>query len=380
MDGTINLPEGYELDTPGAATHVNLPEGYQLDQPENTVDPNPMETARKYGETPETRGNYPVATYTDPSVSDAMNVMGVAGLAKTGAGLAARGIGAGLEAVPLTKNIVPSIGDTANDMLLKGLGARFGQVERTGGIDAARAAAKFARQAGADEIFSTERGSREAIKKLIQSEGKTIGGLRQEAGQASSDIFNPLEQKLNTRYNPAAEDVYSAQAPHVSQGLNTIKNVAGPEPTHAKIAEGITNLNNFITKEGAAKRPINALSDVANKASAANDAEIIQALGPDKGQAYLKALETEHGAFQIKPFIEKGATREALSRGGGHKGILMNLVQKAADSGGYRAASQGLNALHGALANPATVNASIPSQEFMTQQLQDYLKKKYGQP
>src|ERR1700688_2328176 len=64
--------------------------------------------------------NYPTAAMTDVSVPDAMMVQGVGGLAKAGAGLATRGLGAGIEAV--APNALPSIQETANSQLLKSIG------------------------------------------------------------------------------------------------------------------------------------------------------------------------------------------------------------------------------------------------------------------
>src|ERR1700687_5718007 len=73
----------------------------------------------------------------------------VGGVAK----LAGRGVGSPLEALPTTKNIVPTIQDVADDMLLKSLGTRASQIRQVGGLEAARDAAKVGRMGGGDQIF-----------------------------------------------------------------------------------------------------------------------------------------------------------------------------------------------------------------------------------
>lgn len=310
---------------------------------------------------------------TTSALSGATLPSAVTGLVKGGMSLLGKGLNN-----PLTKNIVPAIGDTADDMLLKGLGTRPGQARQLGGIEEAREAAKLGRRAGADDVFSTERGSRAQLKQLIDKEGNTIGGLRKEAGAAPSDYYEALKQDLMQKYDPKLPDVYSAGKPKVDIGLNTIKNKAAEAvPTHANIAKGITDLNKFAVGEKLIQ-PNTPLAEVAKRAAGANDAGIVQSLGPVKGKQYLDALKTESGAFHLKPFVERGAEREALSRGG-HGNIISSVLQKLADSGGYRAASKGLNAVHEGLSAPlpnlAPVAANVPNQ-----QLEEYLKNKLGNP
>jgi hypothetical protein len=145
----------------------------------------------------------------------------------------------------------------------------------------------------------------------------------------------------------------------VEKGMNMIRNTAGEIPTHEGIAQGITKLNNFAT--GAKQlQPINAYTDVANKMSAANDAEIAQKLGSDKALNYLKALHNESGGFKLTQPFERGAERAAVGSGQGQSS-LMALLQRIKDAGGYRAASKGLNALHGSLAGPVDLSKLGPS-------------------
>jgi len=378
----VKDPQGniHEIEGPEGASPDEVMKQAQSLMPSNSwtgepVDTQGLSTLSPLEQIERQRTQSPGALATDPTVSDYMNITGAGGLAKTGLKLGARAIGKGLNAMPFTKNIVSAIGDTADDMLLKGLGTRAAQSRQIGGIEEAREAAKIGRRAGADDIFSTERGSREALGKLIKTEGEKIGALRKEAGKAPTDIYQQVEKELMKKYNPLKPDVYSAGKPKVELGLNTIKNVAAEEiPTHANIAKGITDLNTFAVGEKLIQ-PNTPLAQVANKMSAASNAGIVQSLGPIKGKEYLDALKTESGAFHLKPFIERGAEREALSRGGGN--IISGLIQKAADAGGYRAASKGLNIVHEAMSTPAELKASIASKGFMAQELEDYLKKKY---
>lgn len=288
----------------------------------------------------------------DVSVPDAMAVQGVAGLAKGAVGLGARALARGVGEV-LPENLVRSMGETANSQLLKSIGTSPMQIKGLmagksipEGVQAVEDAANVGRKAGLDEIFSTGPGRREALTNYIEKEGKRIGDLRQEAGPASPGLLDRVSEGLKSKYNPTNPDVFSSEASDLPLARNTISNIAGESPTNAKISEGITGLNKYAAGNRA-NLPKNALTDFAGKASAENDAEIAQGLGPDKAAEYLDALKNESGAFHLKPAMARGFQRETASRGG--KGVIQSGIQKLADLGGNRAASQGLNAVHGAL-------------------------------
>ena len=322
--------------------------------------------------------NYPNHMMTDPGISDALALQGVAGLGEAVAGNALAATGGVLDAI--SPNIVPAIGDTADDMLLKSMGTRAGQIKQMGGLEAARDASQVARASGAGDVLSTERGRLANLKDFTTKQGQQIGALRNKTGEASPDILDRVEQELMSKYNPAAEDLTSNEAPQVRKTLNYVKNVAGNVPggvgptqplTNAGIAKGLTAANKYAAGE-AMKQPVNAITDTANALSAANNAEIAAKLGPEGAAKYAEALKNEHGACHLKPVIDTGMAREAVARGGG-KGILQSAVQKAADMGGYRAASKGLDALHNALANPVSL------QDFpkpLAQSLSSYLMQK----
>jgi hypothetical protein len=315
----------------------------------------------------------------DVSVPDAMMVQGLGGLAKAGAGLGMRGVGAALEAIPATENIVPTIENTSNDLLLKGLGARGMQIKSMGGLEKARDAADVAREAGMGKVFSTELGRKAALEDTIAEHGKEIGALRKQAGTASPGIMDQVKQDLMAKYNPANADVLSKEAPQVQKGLNTIQGMGRPPvgpalpQTNAQIAQGITKLNQFAT--GAKQlQPVNALTDVANSASAANNADIAQKLGSDEALKYIKALHNESGAFKLQQPLERGAERLAV--GGQQGGTLANMAKKVMNMGGYRATSQGLNALHGALTAPMDLTNIPPA---AAKSLLAYLSQKENQ-
>lgn len=281
----------------------------------------------------------------------------LAGTAASVAGMAGRGIGSALNAIPATKNLIPAIGEASDSMLLKSIGTSPGQIKGMmagkgieEGAQAVEDAAGVARKAGMDDILSTAKGRRDSYADFVKSEGEKIGGLRNEAGPAPSDLLDKAASEISPKYNAANPDVFSSEAPDVNIAKNTVQNIAGSNPTHADIAEGITGLNKYAAGNRA-NLPKNALTDFAGKASGANDAGIAQSLGSDKAAQYVDALHNESGAFHLEPSVARGFQREMASRGSG-QGFIMSAVQKAADAGGYRAASKGLNALQEGLTGP----------------------------
>jgi hypothetical protein len=314
----------------------------------------------------------------DVTIPDAMMVQGVGGLAKAGAGLAARGVGAGLEALPLTKNIVPTTEDMSNDLLLRSLGTRSGQVKNLAnsavpgsGLQAARDAANLGRQAGVGDIFSTQRGRLESLGNLIEQHGKEIGQLRQEAGAANPNIYEQVAQDVSQKYNPANADLLSPQAAKINKAVNLVKNTAAEEqPTHAGIAKGLTELNDYIRGESL-RRPTGAMADVAQKLGAKNNAQIAQSLGSDKAKAYVDALQNESGAFHLKPLMERGAERQSVGVQG--TGGPLSLLHRGINNVIYRTGSKGLDALHSTLANTPDLTNVPPA---IAKTLLSYLAEK----
>lgn len=310
--------------------------------------------------------NYPTAAMTDTSIPDLMAVQGATGLAKAGAGLAARGIGAGLEALPFTKNLVPTMEDASNDLLLRSLGTRSGQVRNLAdsaipgsGLQAARDAASLGRQAGVGDIFSTQKGRLESLGNLIEQHGQKIGQLRQEAGAANPNIYEQVAQDVSQKYNPYNRDLLSGQAPKIDKALNLVQNASGDaSPTHAGVSKGLTELNDFIRGESQ-RRPVGAMADVAQKLGAENNAQIAQSLGSDKAQQYLDALHNESGAFHLKPLMERGAERQSVGAMGG--GGPLSLLHKGVNNVVFRAGSKGLDALHSALASSPDLSNLPPA-------------------
>jgi hypothetical protein len=151
-------------------------------------------------------------------------------------------------------------------------------------------------------------------------------------------------------------EVSGPQGEHWSSVAFDNSQIKPPGATNADIAKGITGLNKYAAGNRV-NLPKNAFTDFAEKASAANDAEIAQSLGPDKASDYLDALNNESGAFHLQPAMARGFVRETVSRGGLNP--ITAIAQKAADLGGNRLASKGLNAVHGALTNTGPVDTIV---------------------
>jgi len=177
--------------------------------PTGGADPNPPGPTAAETLAFEKSPNYPTAAMTDATVPDAMMVDAGAGLAGNALGAGARGVGAALDAIPATKNIVPSVEDAANDALLKSIGTSAGQIKQAGkalpigeALEGARNTAKVGRMAGLDDIMSTERGRTANLQNLINQQGQKIGALRNEAGVASPNILDQVKNELMAKYHP----------------------------------------------------------------------------------------------------------------------------------------------------------------------------------
>jgi hypothetical protein len=218
------------------------------------------------------------------------------------------------------------------------------------GPQAVADAANVARRAGLDDLLSTAGGRRKDLANYIDKQGGNIGSLRDEAGAATPGLLDTVAADVKPKYNALKPDAFSSESPDVSIAQNTIGNIAGDNPTNAGIAKGITGLNRYAAGNRV-NLPKNALTDFAGKASAANDAEITQKLGSVKGEQYAGeqgALANESGAFSLEPAMKRGFIREQSARGS------WNPLQKAADLGGNRLASAGLDYAHSAMTESAT--------------------------
>jgi hypothetical protein len=252
--------------------------------------------------------------------------------------------GAVADAIPTTENLTPSIERIANNQTLKSLGGTMGQLGQMakgrGGREALDAAASYARDNGLSDVFSTGIGREKALDALLEKSGKTVGALRNEAGPASPDIIKKIVS------NPAIDKYLgsgsaSKELGGVDTALNDIKEIGGPNPTHASLADAATTIN----KAAAGNKlyqPVNAETDVANILSRENDTDIAQKLGSEKAKQYVDALGDQSKLHPLEHLQNRGELREA----GGRGGLGTRVIQEAADRGGYRMTAKAAAALH----------------------------------
>lgn len=305
----------------------------------------------------------------DVSIPDAMAVQGVAGLAKALPGLAASGAKAIL---PSTTEEILTRG-AANNML-KGTGASLGQIRQLG-PETARETGLFGLKKGMADIFSTNVGNEQKLKAVEEATGKTIGGLRQQAGPVSGDMAKVIEDQLTKKY---ASGLHSGEQGSLARALEEVKNA--PQ-THADLAKKATELNQYAAGNKMTQ-PVNAITDVANKLSAENNAEIVRKLGSGQGKEYVQALEDYPKTQQLKAFFERGEAKEAMPHGA-FGNLAHTLVQPIKNAIGYKGLAKGQLAAAEALKNAPSLGQSVgniaqPSALTWNEELADFLKKKFG--
>ena len=227
---------GQTIDKPGpSGLGWDIAAGKQMNIPD------PRSTAEF-----ERSAEYPNAKMTDPSIQDAMAVQGAAGLGKLGVGLAGKAAGTVLNdvipaaskiptlgaVIPNTENLVPTVGRIADNQTLKSLGGTMGQIkamgEGRGGREALDKAAKYARDKGLADVFSTDIGRDKQLADLLKSTGKTVGDFRAEAGAAQPGILDTVEADVMKKYGPKA--LKSGEAPAVKKTMDFVRNEAGQAP------------------------------------------------------------------------------------------------------------------------------------------------------
>lgn len=306
---------------------------------------------------------YPNSKVTDPTISDAATVAAIPSAAKAVGGLGLRAVGAGLDALPATENLVPTVGRLADNSLLKATGSTRGQIKQMG-AEAARTAAQEGRGIGLDNVFSTQIGREKALQNELGSTGKAIGEARTAAGSASYGIPEQIKADLESKYNTGG--TYSGEAGKLRKSLNDVQRMGGEgpmnPPTHAGYAKASTFLNDAASKSGLAQ-PTNATTDVANRLSRLNNQGVVQSLGSEKGLDYLNNLQKMSNLSRLQPVQETGIARtmgsQGNSAGGGLFRTLFNQIERPA---ALRATSKGLNAVHeGLTQTPNVVPAAAKS-------------------
>jgi hypothetical protein len=319
----------------------------------------------------------------DVSVGDAMAVQGAAGLAKAGVGLAGKGIGMALDALPATENVVPSIGRIANNQTLKNMGGTMGQINQMSqgseGRIALDKAAKYARDNGLADVFSSNIGREKQLESLLGSTGKTVGDLRAEAGPAQSGVLEKVESDLlANKYSP--NSLRSAEAPAIEKTSKAVREMSSGAPaTHAGYGEAATDINKFAAGKKM-YQPVTAETDFANALSRENDKGIVQTLGSDKGKQYVGALEEQTRLHPLEHLQQRGELREMAGRGG--LSLSKSFVQKLADSFGYRLTAKTAGAIHDLLTAEGLPQASAQAvsgaPKMIPAGVSEFLTDKYG--
>lgn len=262
--------------------------------------------------------------------------------------LGLKGFGSALNATPFTENMVPTLERTANNQTLKGFGGTMGQLKQMAqgrdGIEALDQAARYAREKGLSDVFTTEIGRKKLLDNLTSKTGQTIGSLREEAGPVT-DPKQLISQLLD---NPKSKmDEYlgsgmaSDQLPTAQKALNDIQRIGGTDPTHANLAEAAT----YINQQAAGNKlyqPVTAATDIANALSDVNNQGIAQSLGSDKALQYVNALKEQQQLHPLEHLEQRGELRMT----GGRGGIGMQFIQRMADEFGYRLSAKTISAIH----------------------------------
>ena len=328
----------------------------------------------------------------DATVNDAMTVQGLGGLAK---GMAGKALTSGV-----FENLPATVQRLADDALLKSTGYTAGQVRQLGqtqGPEAAREAAQYGREAGLGDVFRSQIGREKLLKDLTSQTGQNIGQLREAAGTAPISTEAEVKAYLQNKYgqgglmggkengaDQALEDIHriGRKGPMAADEFGNPVPAEGPReaPTLANYSKASTFLNKAAVNPNSLKYPANVVTDAASKLSNVNDANIVQSLGPEKGQDYVQALEDARNQHILGPFLARGEAREMAKRGG-VGGLIEDAFQKAMDLGGHRMASKALNATAGGLQDAAKTAAIGPnllqSSPGWAQALNDYLSRKY---
>lgn len=347
ITGLMGTVKEGSFDMPGRAlaTGIQMAGGVPYAQtPSGQTDAEFIKNAPAMGAQMVRPVTHPISYLQEHPVQQALNVLGVGQLA-------ARGVGAALNATPFTENIVPTVERVANNQTLKGFGGTMGQLKQMaqgrGGMDALDEAARFAREKGLSDVFTTDIGRQKLLDNLLEKSGQTVGNLRQEAGGAPSGMINKLLSNPKSNINEyLGEGLASGELPTVDKALSDIQRIGGENPTHAKLAEAAT----YINKHAAGNKlyqPVTAATDIANALSDENNQAIAQTLGSDKAQQYVSALDEQHKLNPLEHLQQKGELRQA----GGRGGIGIQFVQKLADEFGYRLTAKAATALHDSLVN-----------------------------
>lgn len=301
---------------------------------------------------------YPNSNITDPTINDASTVLGGAQTAKLAGGLGLRAAGALSDSIipalsesnlpianmlPNTKNIVPSIGEASDEALIKSM---RGRVSGMNPADA-RISAQAGRSVGLDDIFSTSKGRREALKDAEDVVGGKIGATRKAAGNAPYGQEEAIRQDIERQYGK--DGVYNMNA--IKKPLADVGRLSGAglntPPTYSGLADASTYLNHMAGSTGI-KQADNAMTDVANANSRLNNQNMMADMSPQDAAKYQANLDRAGALYRLNPIQKAGEAKTMNSAGGAGGGgllnsLITNTIQRPA---ALRAASKGLDTLH----------------------------------
>jgi len=135
----------------------------------------------------------------------------------------------------------------------------------------------------------------------------------------------------------AFEDYRAAQ-----EGGEIIPEYEVSKPGTSDIAGKITQMNRFAASQTKMLQPSNALTDVANAASAKNDAALVQAVGSTKGKEYVDSLQQFSDAEKMMKIIEN---KLAYETGASRNRIVNNLINRFEQRFGYPLSAEVLDRL-----------------------------------
>lgn len=230
-------------------------------------------------------------------------------------------------AKPVAEFAAPQLERIARNQTLKSMGGSLRQIRemaKKGGLDEA---AKFAREKGLTDVFSTSLGRENKLEALEQAAGSKLGALRAEGG-ASPLTQADLEAKVMADPKMAkylGEGLQAGQARDVPKALADIQRVSGANPTFASRAEAATELNQSAAGNKL-YQPTSATTDVANILSRENNQGLASALGPEKA-AQEAAARSEFSHLQpLKHLQEHGELREISGHNLGLLGTAKSLL------------------------------------------------------
>lgn len=116
------------------------------------------------------------------------------------------------------------------------------------------------------------------------------------------------------------------------------------KPGTTDIANKVTQMNKFAKSQTKLLQPSNAITDVANAASAKNDSALVQSLGSEKGLDYVRALGNFSDSEKMMKILEN---KLAYETGASRNRIVNNLINRFEQRFGYPVSAEALDRLSG---------------------------------